>query len=238
MASVVLQGTRFELNILPLDENADPHWAKTTIAIENEFVHYRETSTRVSMEELETVVLSLHRLLAGAYAQEYTVSAENAGLAFDLYPYTENGVAVERTLRREKDCVVAIRMLLRSETNGFLGGVYSILLHRTEIERFAKDLRREFDRAYAQLFDQNGKYYLVGLSPIGYKGCNYWYLDKTRTVQAGEYVVARMGRHNTEQLLYVDSVRTFNDDTLPVDLTRTRSVMRKATKEEILKITE
>lgn len=235
MASVELQGTKFSLQILP-NESDGGHFANVSVTIENEYVRYSEKSARFTLDELETMIFSLYRLLAGAYGNEYSVGAENAGIAFDLYPYTENGNAVDRALRRERDCVLAIRLLMRSKTQGFLGGVYSVLLHRKEIEKFAGELREEFDSAYSKFFKTDGKYCLAGVSPFGYKGCNYWYLDRTGTVKAGEYVIARMGRHNTEQALYVDSVRFFDDETLPIDLTKTREILRKPTKEELLKL--
>ena len=67
----------------------------------------------------------------------------------------------------------------------------------------------------------------------GYKGCNYWYLDPSKKVKAGDYVWARMGKHNTEQIVYVDSVRYCTEDTAPYDPLRVRKILRKATIEEL-----
>ena len=43
----------------------------------------------------------------------------------------------------------------------------------------------------------------------------------------------RMGRHNLEQIVYVDSVRRFTQDTLPYDIENMRKILRKATEEEL-----
>ena len=161
---------------------------------------------------------------------------ERSGLGVDLYPYTNGLEEVSRQERRENDCVMAIRLLLKGSDGLFLGGVYSFLLHRKEIEKFATELQTEFDEAYSNSLYKEDKYLFVGVSPLGYKGCNYWYLDLTKTTKAGEYVWVRMGRHNTEQIVYVDSVRFFDDDSAPYDPAHVKQVLRKATSSEIAKL--
>ena len=105
----------------------------------------------------------MHRLLAGAYGKEYSLSFEKAGLAIDLYPYTKDGEEVSREERRQNDCVMMVRLLLRSsDKKQFLDGVYSLLLHREEIEKFAADLRKEFDSIFGELVHGMGKYLFVG----------------------------------------------------------------------------
>jgi hypothetical protein len=235
MPTLITQGTKFTFSVLPPKEDKG-YWVQSLIAIENEYVNYRQTCECLSFDELQELIFSASRLLAGAYGKEYSMNFERSGLAVDLYPYTHNGLEVSRQLRRENDCVMAIRLLLRSNSGGFLGGVYSFLLHRKEIEKFVEVLQKEFDVAYGSMQREQGKYLFVGVSPLGFKGCNYWYFDPTKSVKANEYVWVRMGRHNTEQIVYVDSVKFFDDDTAPYDPAKVKQVLRKATKEEIAKL--
>ncbi len=233
MATIELQGTQFTMTILPKQQK-NPFWIRTEIAICNAYVSYKEIGESITLSEWETFLTSASRLLAGGYEKEYSIAFEKAGLAVDLYAYTENGMAVPRAIRREKDCVMAIRLLLRSkDKEHFLGGVYSLLLHRAEIESFLDSLRTEFAENVLQRIHGRGKYAFVGVSPLGYKGCNYLYLDPTKKVKAGEYVWVRMGRHNTEQIVYVDSVKRYEEEEVPYNPKNVKQVLRKATKEEV-----
>jgi hypothetical protein len=45
-----------------------------------------------------------------------------------------------------------------------------------------------------------------------------------------------MGRHNTEQIVHVDSVKYFSDDDAPFPPARVKQVLRKATPKEIKKL--
>ena len=150
MASINLQGTNFSFSLLPLRFFAKDDIAKAEISVENEWVSYGQTEKRLSAERVEEWILCMFRLLAGAYKREYSLSLEEAGLLIDFYPYTIDGNEVSRAERREQDCVMAIRMLMRSKKKTFLGGVYTLLLHRNEIENFAKNLRMEYDQIFAK----------------------------------------------------------------------------------------
>ena len=237
MATVELQGTTFSFSILPLDDLSDGYWAKTEIFLKNEYLKYRYVSEDLSREELQEWIFCMFRLLAGAYGSEYSMSFEKAKLGVDFYPYQVNGRETTRTERRENDCVMTIRFLMRSSKNQkFLGGVYSLLLHRKDIETLAVSLQNEFDKELSRFCKGKGKYLFVGVSPLGYNGCNYWYLDPTGETQAGEYVWVRMGRHNTEQIVHVDSVKYFSDDDAPFPPARVKQVLRKATPKEIKKL--
>lgn len=234
MPTIDLQGTNFNFSVLPLNSDSDGYWARTEIAISNVYVSYLERGENFTRDELEVWIVSMFRLLAGAYAKEYSLSFEKAGVAVDLYPCTDRGNEVSREERRRNDCVMAIRLLMRSpDKKRLLGGVYTLLLHREEIEKFALKLREEFDESFNKRVHGIGKYLFVGVSPLGYKGCCYWYLDKTGTVTTGEYVWVRMGRHNIEQIVYVDGVRYCNEEDAPYDPARVKQVLRKATEEEI-----
>ena len=69
----------------------------------------------------------------------------------------------------------------------------------------------EFNKIFHKRVMGSGNYMFVGVSPLGYKGCNYWYIDFEKTVKAGDYVWVEMGSHNKEQVVYVDSVRYFTE---------------------------
>lgn len=234
MPTIDVQGTKFTFSILQQRLFSKGFWAKTGIAIKNEYVTYLHTGEDISREEIENWMFAMFRLLAGAYGKEYSLSFEKAGLAVDLYPPTEAGRELLRQERREKDCVMVVRLLMhRAKDKQMLGGVYSLLLHRPEIEEFANALQEEFNAAFAKFGQGEGKYLFVGVSPLGYKGCNYWYLDPTGTARAGDYVWVRMGRHNTEQIVFVDSIKYCTEDTAPYAPERVKQVLRKATKAEL-----
>ena len=233
MPTINLQGSKFSFFIKPLKFLAGDLETSVEISIENEHIAYKQTEKRVNAESLEEWIFAMHRLLAGAYKREYSISFDEMGLAIDLYPHTENGVEVSRAERRKKDCVMAVRMLMRSKKGTFLGGVYSLLFHREEIESFAKALRKEYDEIFVKRIHGRGKHAFVGVSPLGYTGCNYWYLDPSNKVNAGDYVWVEMGSHNTRQIVYVDSVRRFTEDTAPYPVHRVKQVLGIATQEEL-----
>lgn len=229
MATFIDKGTEFTLTILPLKIFSKRDSARIEICIKNEYVSYRQVYENIIRTELEEGIFKMFRLLAGAYKKEYNVAFENTGIALDLCPYTENGGEVSRQRRRENDCVAAMHLLLKSRDNKcFFGGVYSFVLHREELEKFARELRAEFEEAYRSLNKGKGKYLFVGVSPEGFSGCNYWYLDPTKTVRAGDSVWVRMGKHNTEQIAYVDSVRYYDEDNAPYDPQTVKRILKKA----------
>ena len=232
MATLDLQGTKLSFRILPSKKEGG--YVETEISVENDYFSYHNQATDFTLDEMQEWIFSMNRLLAGAYGKEYNLSFDKAGIAVDFYPYMEEGRFIERAERREKDCVMMLRLLLKSKNGkAFLGGVHSFLFHKKEIVILAQNLREEFDENYAQRVHGTGKHLFVGVSPQGYKGCNYWYLDPSDSTVAGEYVWVRMGRHNTEQVVYVDSVKRFDDDNAPYDPATVKQVLRKASKQEI-----
>ena len=234
MAKIDVMGTEFTFSILPLKIFSRGFWARTELSVKNAYLSYQDTSETITREELENWIFSMFRLLAGAYGEECSIMFERAGFSVDFYPYTENGEKVSREKRRQNDCVMAIRLLMRAAgKKEFLGGVYTLLLHRKDIELFALQMKEEYEKIFAQRIHGRGKYLFVGVSPLGYKGCNYWYFDPTGQTAAGDYVWVEMGRHNTEQIVLVDSVRYFSEDTAPYSIGSVRRVLRKATKEEV-----
>ncbi len=236
MPTLRLRETSFTFSSLPTEKDADT--ARIKIEIQNEIFSYCDIE-EVPYADLESLITSLSRLLAGGYEREYSLLLENVGVAVDLYAYTEDGRPVSRRERREKDCVAILRILFRSPTTlAFLDGVYSLMLRREEIEIFVEGLRKEYEENIAQRIPGKGKYLFVGVSPMGYTGCNYLYLDPTGRTRKGEYVWVRMGRHNREQVVFVDSVRYYDDEDAPYNPKTVKQVLRAATQEEIEKNSE
>ena len=79
----------------------------------------------------------------------------------------------------------------------------------------------------------NGKKVLyVGVSPKPLYGCNYWYVDETGLTKPKTFVWVKMGRHDTEQTVYVDSVRWCTINDAPYPFNKAKRVLRQATKDE------
>jgi len=233
MATVRLNGTEFSFTIQPLKLFQGDFWARAELAVSNEIISYRSIEKKLSAERIEEWIFSMFRLLAGAYKKEYSLSFVEAGLAIDFYAHTENGEAVSREERRRQDCVMAIRMLMRGKNGAFLDGVYTLLLHRKEIAQFAVALRKEYDEIFVKRIHGIGEYTFVGVSPLGYSGCNYWYVDDFSLTKAGDYVWVTMGSHNKEQIVFVDSVRHFKKDDAPYPVDKVKRILRPATQAEI-----
>lgn len=232
--SLEFEGTKYTFSIFAPQPNADGFWVKTGVRLENEYIRYEDTGEYLSFDELDSWITTGYRLLAGAYKQEYSLSFEKAGLAVDFYPHTENGREMTREELRKNDCVMAVRLLMRSaDKKRFLGGVYTVLAHRKALERFVSELRSALDGFYGKFAKTAGKYLFVGVSPLGYQNCSYWYLDESKTVAKGEYVWVRMGRHNTEQIVTVDRVLYCDDNTAPFPPDSVKRVLRKVSKEEM-----
>ena len=126
MATLDIQGTSFTFSVLSTDKKSNSFLAKTEVIVQNAYVDYRQVGEYWSYEEIENWIFSMFRLLAGGYGTEKSVAFERSGLAVDLYPHTENGEEVSREERRNHDCIMAIRLLFRKDSN-YLGGVYTPL---------------------------------------------------------------------------------------------------------------
>ena len=230
MATFNVEGTEFSFSVLDTDASKSGFWAKTEIVLKNEYISYREIGKTFSREEIEDWIVSAFRLFAGGYVWDYTLSFARAGVRVDFCPYAPGDRKCSREERRAHDCAMAIHVLMRSsDKKRLLGGVYSLTLHKKQAQAFALALKEEYEKAFARYEPKTGKYLLVGVSPKGYKGCNYWYVDESKTTKAGDYVWVRMGRRQIEQIVYVDSVRYCDDDTAPVDVADTKRILRKAT---------
>ncbi len=232
MAQLDLQGTKFAFDILPSERRSKGFFVKARIAIENKFVSYQYVGEDFAREDVEDWLFSMFRMLAGGLGKDFSLSFEKAGVAVDFYPYKKENEETSREERRQNDCVMAIRLLMRDE-NGFLGGVYTMLLHKKEIRLFATALREEFYAEFSKFDKKKGKYLLVGVSPQGYVGCNYWYMDEKKSTKTGDYVWVRMGRRKLEQIVYVDCARFYDEDDIPYIPSEEKCILRKATEKEV-----
>ena len=238
MATIEIQGTSLSLSVLPLRFWSKGFWARTELRFENEHIHYRTVGDSMQRELLEEWIFSMFRIVAGGFQKEYTLLFQKAGLAVDFYPYVkEDGTEATREERREHECCMVIRFLMRAKaTHRFLGGVHSMILHREDIKVFATALKTEFDEIFSEINIGKGKYLFVGVSPWGYKGCNYWYYDPTGETKAGDSVWVRMGKHDLEQIVHVDGVRYFHENTAPYDPATVKRILRKATEAEVAQL--
>jgi hypothetical protein len=236
MPTIELQGTRFSCKVLPPKTLMERAWVQLEIGLENEYVSYQDVR-RILPEDVEKWLTASARLLAGAYVRPYSIAFDGVGFAVDLYP-SNDGESLTRTAsrasRREKDCAMAVRILMRSgSSHSFLGGVYTLLFQKEQLKAFVEALRKEFYTLYASYAEGKGEYTFVGVSPLGYGGCHYWYYDPSGGLTAGDYVWVKMGRHATEQIVLVDCARRFTADNAPYDPARVKKVLRRATEEEL-----
>ena len=72
----------------------------------------------------------------------------------------------------------------------------------------------------------------VGVSPYPYRGKGYWYIDESGQTLPKTYVWVRMGRHDREQMVYVDYVRWFAEDEEPYPHDLAKKVLRQTTENE------
>ena len=230
-AKLYSDGTDFTLAIV--SKTADRYYVRTAISVKNEYTNYYDEGEYLSWKDLDEWITTAFRLLAGAYKREYNLTFERAGLAIDFYPHTVDGKEVSRSERRNNDCVMAIRMLMRSaDKRKFLGGVQTYLAHRKEIEEFALALRTIYDKICGERVHGTGEFHFVGVSPLGYKHCSYWYLDESKQAQAGDFVWVKMGSHNTEQIVTVDRVFRCDEKGAPFPPSHVKRVLKMASQEE------
>ena len=80
--------------------------------------------------------------------------------------------------------------------------------------------------------EKEKKILYVGVSPHPYKGKGYWYVDEYGLTQPKTYVWVRMGRHDREQLAYVDCVRWVTEESAPYPYEKAKRVLRQASEKE------
>jgi hypothetical protein len=114
----------------------------------------------------------------------------------------------------------------------FVKKIYSL---KAMFERFPKRDGKQRKKALIKADTacvENFDYLYVGVSPKGQYGCNYWYIDEAKQTQENTYVWVNMGRRNTEQIVYVDSIRYCNANEVPYPIEKTKRVIRQATEDE------
>ncbi len=158
-----------------------------------------------SYDEVDAFLISVRRFLAGAYNDEATILF--AGVEVVLIP--------------------------DNKTVCFRFDNATVKMDGREAGELSLALRSQLERSGVR--DESGeeKYRFVGVSPRGNRGCYYWYLDPTFSVCEGDYVWVKMGRHNTEQVVYVDGIRRCGEENVPYPVQRAKHVLRKATEREI-----
>ena len=233
MATVTLQGTTFTLSLQEKPKRWDGYTVNVNLSVKNEFIQYQR-ECRCNFADVETMLFGIFRLLAGGFRREFSLRLEGADAIVDFNPDIESGVTeLTRTYLRSRNCKAVFSVLFYSATEkNTLGGVYTIIIPKNALKLFVSALQEEYMPYAEELSKRKGKYMLVGVSPQGYKGCNYWYLDEHKKTKPKTFVWVKMGRGNTLQLVYVDSVRCYNEDEAPYDISLLKRVEKQATKED------
>lgn len=233
MATVTLKGTTFTFAVQEKPKFWDNYTLIVKIAVKNEFVHY-ETERHCNFFDVEDALFCMFRLLAGGYRKEQSLRLEGANAILHFNPDIEEGVELTREYLRSRNSTLAFNLLFYSERErNTLGGVYSFLIPKTALRLFADSIKTELQPYADVISKRRGKYMFVGVTPQGYKGCNYWYLDPEKKTEPNTFVWVKMGRAQTLQLVYVDNVRYFNDEDAPYSVDAVKRIERQATPADI-----
>ena len=234
MAEITVEGTTFALTLEKKPLLWDGYSAVLRIAVKNEFINY-ENKCRCSLEDVELIYFVLRRLVAGGYRKHVLMRLEGANLALDVDPHVDEGMELTREYLRAQPYTATFSLLLYSHAvANTLGGVFTFILNRDHVTPFADELQKELEPYQETISKRNGKYMFVGVSPQGYKGCNYWYFDPTKMTKPNTFVWVKMGRSKLEQLVYVDCVRYFRVEEVPYDIDRCSRVLKQATPQDIV----
>lgn len=234
MATVILRGTTFTFSVQEKPKRWDGYTLSVKISVKNEFIDYA-SERFCNYEDVEEMLFASFRLLAGGYRKEYTLRLDGVNAVLNFNPDIEEGVTeLTRTYLRSRDCKLMFNMLFYSnKEKNTIGGVYSVIIPRNALKLFAETLQTELRPYTDEQNKRRGKYMFVGVSPQGYKGCNYWYLDPEKKTKPNTFVWVKMGRGNALQLVYVDNVRRFDEVSAPYDVTLVKRIVGQATQEDI-----
>ncbi len=235
MATVNIHGTEFTFAVAEKPKRWDGYSVYVQLTVENEFIHYH-SERRCDLGDVEGIVYGIYRLLAGGYRHTHEVPLPNMDAVLLFNPDVETGVEdPTREYLRSRDCKLVWNMLFHSaKEKNTLGGVYVLMIAREALSPFVKALEAELEPYTKECAKRKGKYLFVAVSPQGYKGCHYWYLDPKKKTKAGTFVWVKMGRRKILQLVYVDEVRYFNEENAPCDWSKVKQVERQATQEDII----
>ncbi len=235
MATINLQDTIFTFTVQNKPKRWDGYGLYVRIAVENEFVHY-QSEHHCSFEDVENILFCMRRLLAGGYRKEISVRLEEMNAILHFEPnIPQNPPELTRTFLRSCESKLIWNLLFYSNSKqNTLGGVYTLFFSKIEVATFADVLQFELQAYVDERNARRGEYMFVGVSPQGYKGCNYWYLDTKKQTKTHSYVWVKMGKSSTLQLVYVDNVRYFSMAEAPYDVSSLKQVEGQASEEDLI----
>ena len=238
MAIVTVGDTKFTFSPKKKPLLWDGYSLGMTIAVHNEFISYENSKHRCDFEEVEQFYFTLRRLIAGGYRSEPCFRIEGANMSVAIGLGVLNPENCSRERLRTANYTVTISLAFVSNLKNEPNGAYTIVLHREEIKSLADGLQADLAEYANARSKRHGKYLLAGVSPQGYKGCNYWYFDPMGKTKPNTFVWVKMGKNKTLQLVYVDCVRKFNEYDTPHSVNGNKLVLKQATQEDIVKAQE
>ena len=197
---------------------------------------YKYTDPSLLTVELEGMILELEGLLhidKGEYHSDFiepnfALNAFKDGERFEVEVKFFNDPASD-DYNWENTEIYAREICDKTE---FVKKIYSL---KAMLEAFPKRDGKQRKKSLvktATICVEDCDYLYVGVSPKGRYGCNYWYIDEEKQTKENTYVWVNMGRRNTEQIVYVDSVRYCNASDVPYPVEKTKRLLRQATEEE------
>lgn len=214
----------------------DDDWLEIMVEFNQNGQKYTYTDPALLTVELEGMILELEGLLhidKGEYHSDFiepyfALNAFKDGERFEVEVKFFNDPSSD-DYNWENTETYAREICDKTE---FVKKIYSL---KAMLEAFPKRDGKQRKKALITAntpYVENCDYLYVGVSPKGQYGCNYWYVDEAKRTQENTYVWVNMGRRNTEQIVYVDSIRYCNADDVPYPIEKTKRVIRQATEEE------
>lgn len=232
MVSITANGSTIHFIISKKPLLWDGSSVGVTIAVQNETVTYTSAPTRCDFEDLENLLYNIYRLIAGGHRKRKQTRVEGIDGWFIFDPIVDGDYGYpSREFLRAQPFKMDMRLVLSSKREQF--GEFAFSVDKEQLKVFAYQLNEELSPYLRALSKCHGKYMFVGVSPQGYKGCNYWYFDPEKKTQPNTFVWVKMGRNETLQLVYVDSVRRFNEYSAPCSIDTKKRVLKQANEEDI-----
>ncbi|MBE7068218.1 MAG: hypothetical protein E7381_02845 [Clostridiales bacterium] len=250
-----LNGTEVEFSIL---SSSGRDWVDIRFLVTTDNIRFEKAGAYLTRNELEKFLSVTDFLLKGKIVRKYSLTWKKLGLRIVFVPNAEIGL-MRPEEREHATCQMQFEIFTRNKDTGLWNATSVVVrLARVEIEKLLDGLLQEYTVAVGKPQEKDkfsyfhnketeeqpliaetgtaqsddGAYLYVGVSPRGCVGCNYWYVDEEKRTQANTYVWVTMGRRNTEQIVYVDSVRYCNANDAPYPINKTKRVLRQTTQEE------
>ena len=250
-----LNGTEVEFSIL---SSSGRDWVDIRFLVTTDNIRFEKAGAYLTRNELEKFLSVTDFLLKGKIVRKYSLNWKKLGLKIVFVPNAEIGLMCPEE-RELATCQMQFEIFTRNKDTGLWNATSVVVrLARVEIEKLLDGLLQEYIVAFGKPQEKDkfsyfhnketeeqpliaetgtaqsdeGAYLYVGVSPRGSVGCNYWYVDEEKRTQANTYVWVTMGRRNTEQIVYVDSVRYCNASDAPYPINKTKRVLRQTTQEE------